>query len=61
VQARRFLNVKEEYEGISQPQKWYRLKRNNTEALESNKESQKKRKKIRLKRNKECRETVEQE
>jgi len=41
VQARRFLNVKEDYNGISQPQKWCCLKRIHIEALESNKERRK--------------------
>jgi hypothetical protein len=41
VQDRRFHNIKEEYDGISQPQKWYCLKCIHTEALEGNKESQK--------------------
>ena len=34
VQARRFLNIKEEHDGISQPHKWYCFKRIYTESLE---------------------------
>jgi len=34
VQARRFLNIKEEYDEISQPQKWDCLKHIHNEALE---------------------------
>ena len=34
MQARRFLNIKEEYDEISQPQKWDCLKHIHNEALE---------------------------